>query len=98
MRLTAITGLTICFYGALRMMRTIVDAIEIHTALALVGAGMGIALVGASLAINNRSDVAFRHVDNLHCDSTLVALTRRDEDCLLAEAFLEILLNEGLRP
>ena len=74
------------------------DAIEIHTALALVGAGMGIALVGASLAINNRSDVAFRHVDNLHCDSTLVALTRRDEDCLLAEAFLEILLNEGLRP
>ena len=73
------------------------EAIEIHTALALVGAGLGITLVGRSIAQNNRSDVVFRPLDDLHDDTTLVAITRQEEHNPTVNAFLDILLNEGVR-
>ena len=73
------------------------DAIEIHTALALVGAGMGVTLVGRSVTQNNRSDIVFRPVGDLHQDTTLMAITRQGEVNNLAEAFIEILLSEGVK-
>ena len=72
------------------------EAIEIHTALALVGAGLGITLVGQSVTENNRSDVVFRPINDLQNDTTLVAITRQDENSKVVAAFLDILLNEGV--
>lgn len=72
------------------------DAIEIHTALALVGAGMGLTLVGRSVTQNNRSDIVFRSVVDLHQDTTLMAITRQGEINPLAETFIDILLSDGV--
>ncbi len=72
------------------------EAIEIHTALALVGAGMGLTLVARSAMQNNRSDIVFRGVDDLHQDTTLMAITRQGEINSLADAFIDILLSEGV--
>ncbi len=72
------------------------EAIEIHTALALVGAGMGLTLVGQSVTQNNRSDIVFRRVDDLHQGTTLMAVTRHGESNSLADAFIGILLSEGV--
>ena len=67
------------------------EAIEIHTALALVAAGLGVTLVGRSIAVNNRSDVVFVPVRDLQAGTTIVAVTRAGEDSKLVEAFLSIL-------
>lgn len=69
------------------------EAIEIHTALALVGAGLGVTLVGKSIAANNRSDVAFLPVDGIDTGTSVVAVTRRNEENKLVEALLKILLS-----
>ena len=73
------------------------EAIEIHTALALVGAGMGLTLVGRSVTQNNRNDIVFRAIDDLHQDTTLMAVTRQGEINSLAEDFIDILLSEGVK-
>jgi DNA-binding transcriptional LysR family regulator len=65
------------------------EAIEIETALALVAAGLGFTLVGASVANNNRTDVAFVPVTDLQGRSEVLAVTRADQDGRLVEAFLE---------
>jgi DNA-binding transcriptional LysR family regulator len=67
------------------------EAIEINTALALVAAGLGGTLVGRAVSINNRSDVVFIPVDDLIDRSTMVAITRANEDSKLVRAFLNIL-------
>ena len=68
------------------------EAIEIHTALALVAAGLGWTLVGHSIAENARNDVVFVPVKDIETTSTIMSVTRVDEDSKLADAFLSILM------
>ncbi len=69
------------------------EAIEIHTALALVGAGLGATLVGRSIGENNRGDVVFVPVRDLHLGTTMVALTRADETSKIVAEFLATLMR-----
>ena len=68
------------------------EAIEIHTALALVAASLGGTLVGKSIAEHNRSDVAFIPVRDLQVGTTVVAVTRADEASKIVDSFLNILI------
>jgi len=74
------------------------EAIEIHTALALVGAGLGATIVGRSIAKNNRCDVSFVPVADLGMGTTVVAVTRQDDVSPLAAQFIETLSNSLLAP
>lgn len=65
------------------------EAIEIHTALGLVAAGLGYALVGASVAWRGHRDVAFMRVDGLAAQSTVLAVTRADEQDTLVDDLLQ---------
>lgn len=49
-------------------------AVEIHTALALVGAGLGVTLVGKSTIPNNRQDIVFLPVEDFNCLSYIYAV------------------------
>jgi len=69
------------------------EAVEIHTALALVAAGLGVTLVGRSVAENNRRDIAFVPVSDMTISSKMVAVTRANETGKTVEAFLEVLLE-----
>lgn len=71
------------------------DAIEIHTALALVGAGLGGTLVSGSITPNNRSDVVFLPVDDIDISTTLVAVTRKGEVNPLLEGFIRMLSSKA---
>ncbi|MDQ7735673.1 LysR family transcriptional regulator [Halomonas sp. SpR1] len=71
------------------------DAIEIHTALALVGAGLGGTLVSGSITANNRSDVVFLPVDDIDISTTLVAVTRKGEMNPLLEGFIHMLISKA---
>ncbi|HED2705747.1 TPA: LysR family transcriptional regulator [Klebsiella oxytoca] len=48
--------------------------VEIHTALALVGAGLGVTLVGHSTIKNNRQDVVFLQIEDFKCLSYIYAM------------------------
>lgn len=67
------------------------EAIEIHTALGLVAAGLGFTLVGASVAAANRGDVAFVRIAKMHTHATLVAVTRADDQSPAVRAFVAAL-------
>lgn len=67
------------------------EAIEIHTALALVGAGLGATLVGRSTAKNNRRDVRFVPVKDLDLRTKLVMITRARDDNRLIATFRDAL-------
>lgn len=71
------------------------EAVEIHTALALVGAGLGATLVGRSIVENNRADVAFLPVHDLETGTSVVAVSRSGETGRLAAAFLDLLVSAG---
>jgi len=49
-------------------------AVEIHTALALVGAGLGVTLVGKSTIPNNRQDIIFLPIADFNCLSYIYAV------------------------
>ncbi|OYD60183.1 UNVERIFIED_ORG: DNA-binding transcriptional LysR family regulator [Burkholderia sp. CF145] len=68
------------------------EAIEMHTALSLVGAGLGATLVGRSVIPNNRQDVAFIPVRDLDLTTTLVLLARNNEENRLVERFRQTIL------
>lgn len=68
------------------------EAIEIHTALGLVAAGLGYTLVGRSVADGNRSDMAFVPVSDLPGTARVVAVTRAEGDGALVNAFVAALL------
>lgn len=70
------------------------EAIEIHTALALVGADLGITLVGASVAQNNRQDVRFIPVTDVPQSTALLVYTRENETNPLVNEFLKLLRHE----
>lgn len=67
------------------------EAIEIHTALGLVAAGLGYALVGASIAAHGHNDVVFVKLPELAARTTVLAVTRSDEANLLVSGILELL-------
>lgn len=71
------------------------DAIEIHTALALVGAGMGGTLVSGSITPNNRRDVVFLPVNDIEISTTLVAVTRKGEANPLLDSFVRLLISKA---
>ena len=73
------------------------EAIEIHTALALVGAGLGATLVGRSIARNNRRDVKFVPVRDLDLTTTLVMITRNGDENKLITTFRQALTTSGAR-
>ncbi|MEP7084937.1 MAG: LysR family transcriptional regulator [Betaproteobacteria bacterium] len=77
--------------------RVVYEAIEIQTALGLVAAGLGVTLAGASVTKHNRTDVAFVPLADLDVRSTVVAVTRVDEDSKLVDAFLATLLPPPAR-
>lgn len=66
-------------------------AVEIYTALALVAAGLGATLVAHSIAENKRNDLAFVPVRDIGTGTTVVGITRADEDSKLVASFLAIL-------
>ena len=65
------------------------QAIEIHTALALVGSGLGATIVGESIAMNNRSDVKFVPLRDVEAKTTLLAVVRKNEDSKIVDAFTD---------
>lgn len=67
------------------------EAKEIHTALGLVAAGLGVTLVGRTVALNNRTDVRFLPLKGLKTVAKVFAVRRKDEPNLLADAFLAII-------
>jgi DNA-binding transcriptional LysR family regulator len=67
------------------------EAIEIHTALGLVAAGLGYAVVGASVAERGQSDVAFVRIPEIQARTTVLAVTRLDEEGILAASMLSTL-------
>lgn len=71
------------------------DAMEIHTALGLVAAGLGVTLVGASVATQVRPDVVLRPVAGLGATTTVVACVPEEGESPLARAFMGVLVGEG---
>ncbi|MFG7339544.1 LysR family transcriptional regulator [Stutzerimonas stutzeri] len=71
------------------------EAIEIHTAFALVGAGLGGTLVSRSMTDNNRQDVVFLPVEDIEISTSLVAVTRKGGQNKLLDNFIEILMSKG---
>ncbi|WP_417777465.1 LysR family transcriptional regulator [Stutzerimonas xanthomarina] len=71
------------------------EAIEIHTAFALVGAGLGGTLVSRSMTYNNRQDVVFLPVDGIEISTSLVAVTRKGQQSKTLDNFIDILMAEG---
>lgn len=67
------------------------EAKEIHTALALVAAGLGTTVVGRSVAVNNRTDVRFLPIGDIQANSKVLAVRKVGGPHLLAESFLKIL-------
>lgn len=65
------------------------EATEIHTALALVAAGLGTTVVGRSVAANNRTDIRFVPIADVHARSKVLAVRKAGVAHPLAEAFLE---------
>ena len=63
-------------------------------ALALVAAGLGVTLVGRSIAENNRNDIAFVPVSDMTIGSKMVVVTRTNETGKTVEAFLDVLLDQ----
>ncbi|MDM0037736.1 LysR family transcriptional regulator [Variovorax sp. J22G21] len=76
--------------------RVAYEAKEIHTALCLVAAGLGFALVGKSVADNNRSDVRFLPVKGVKTTANVFAIRRKDTQHQLVDAFLDIVLMQSL--
>jgi len=71
------------------------EAIELHTALALVGAGLGATIVGSSIIENNRQDVVFIPISDLNEVSSIVAVTRKKDQTKILGVFMDQLLSEG---
>ncbi len=68
------------------------ESIEIHTALGLVAAGLGYAVVGASVAARGeQNDVRFLALPEIKARTLVLAVTREDEDSELVAAMLATL-------
>ena len=74
------------------------EAIEIHTALGLVAAGLGYAVVGASVGAQSRSDVAFVRLPEIKAATIVLAVTRADEGSMLVDSMLSTLASLHAAP
>lgn len=78
-------------HGAGAQPRVEYEAVEIHTALGLVAAGLGYAIVGRSVAERSYHDVAFLALKGLTASTAVLAVTRTDEESPLAASMLSTL-------
>lgn len=67
------------------------EAMEIHTALGLVAAGLGVTLVGASVGLQVRPDVVLRPVSGLSIKTTVAIHLPSNVGNPLVESFIETL-------
>lgn len=74
------------------------EAIEIHTALGLVAAGIGYAVVGASVAQRGPNDVRFIQIPALEHRTQVVAVTREDEQSPLVVSLVRLLKQFSKQP
>lgn len=74
------------------------EAIEIHTALGLVAAGLGYAVVGASVATRGPQDVRFLSLPELKSGARIVAVAREGEQSAPAATMLATLRTLELQP
>lgn len=70
------------------------EGIEIHTALGLVAAGLGITMVGGTVTENNRTDVCFLPIKDLATRASIFAVQLKESKNLLSHSFLEVLLRQ----
>lgn len=68
-------------------------AIEIHTALALVGAGLGVTLIGKSAIPDNRKDILFVPIEDFKVNSYIYAISNPDSSGNYIKEFIEVLKN-----
>ena len=73
------------------------EAVEIHTALALVEAGLGATMVGHSIAQSSHGEVCFLPLEDIEESSKVTVLSRKAESSRLVAAFLEVLLDSKAR-
>lgn len=64
------------------------QAVEIHTAMALVSAGIGVSIVGNSLRSEGRQDLVFKPISDLHCNSYIYAISRPGCGNPIAKSFI----------
>lgn len=74
------------------------EAIEIHTALGLVAAGLGYAVVGGSVAMRGPNDVSFLPIPELRVATRIVAVSREGELSAPAATMLATLRSLQLQP
>lgn len=74
------------------------EAKEIHTALGLVAAGLGAAVVGRSVSTNNRTDIRFVPIADITAYSTVFTTRMLDHKNLLVDEFLRILDSQLVDP
>jgi DNA-binding transcriptional LysR family regulator len=74
------------------------EAIEIHTALGLVAAGLGYAVVGGSVAMRGPHDVSFLPIPELRAATRIVAVSRQGEQSAPASSMLATLRSLQLQP
>lgn len=74
------------------------EAIEIHTALGLVAAGLGYAVVGASVAMRGPNDVKFLALPEVRARTRILAVSRQGEQSATAAAMLATLKALRLGP
>jgi len=74
------------------------EAIEIHTALGLVAAGLGYAVVGASVAMRGPKDVSFLSLPELDAKARIVAVSREGEQSAPASTMLATLRSLRMQP
>lgn len=63
--------------------------VEIYTALALVGAGLGVTLVGKTTIPNNRQDIIFLPIEDFRCLSYIYAVYNPKNTNLNIHAFID---------
>lgn len=69
------------------------EAIEIHTALGLVAAGLGITMVGGTVTKNNRTDVRFLPIRGVSETASMFAVQLANSENYLSTEFLGTLLE-----
>jgi LysR family transcriptional regulator, benzoate and cis,cis-muconate-responsive activator of ben and cat genes len=71
------------------------NAQEIHTALGLVGSGLGATIVGESAIQNNREDVQFTPINNFNFYSDIYLISKNQEENMLIEYFKQIIYHQS---
>jgi len=70
------------------------NAQEIHTALGLVGAGLGATVVGKSSIANNRADVSFIPIEKFKSHSEIYLISKKHDDNILISFFKKIITSQ----